>query len=189
MVFKILEILFLVLCIDYVGFASAFTFNRDNLIDYSNELLLHEERLPILKSRIDGVVPIAPVSKEQTKRNWRVPLFSDDVFTITNRRDLIVARNDVSCSLIYRRPKPLGIFENTMSSTVGIFPMGAIRQEGEIAMGGMDADSYVEQGQVMQKAFPPDLPANPIPIDNGILFLLCAVGGYAYIIWLSKVIT
>lgn len=71
---------------------------------------------------------------------------------------------------------------------VGLYSIGAMRQGGANNASGMDANFCMEQGQIMQKAFPPDLPANPIPIDNGILFLLCAVGGYVYMIWISKVI-
>ena len=99
MVFKILEILFLVLCIDYVGFASAFTFNRDNLIDYSNELLLDEGLLSMQNSWMGDPTLVATVNSSLIKRR---SLISDDVLTVSNR-DLIIVRNGVGSSLIYNR--------------------------------------------------------------------------------------
>lgn len=184
MVFKILEILFLVLCIDYVGFASAFTFNRDNLIDYSNELLLDEGLLSMQNSWMGDPTLVATVNSSLIKRR---SLISDDVLTVSNR-DLIIVRNGVGSSLIYNRiQKPYMASEKNMN-LVGLYSMGAMRQEGVNIVSGMDANFCMEQGQIMQKAFPPNLPANPIPIGDALPFVLCAVGGYVYMIWISKVI-
>lgn len=184
MVFKILEILFLVLCVDCVGFASAFTFNRDNLIDYSNELLLDEGLLSMQNSWMGDPTWVTTVNSSLIKRR---SLISDDVLTVSNR-DLIIVRNGVGSSLIYNRiQKPYMASEKNMN-LIGLYSMGAMRQEGVNTVSGMDANFCMEQGQIMQKAFPPDLPANPIPIGDALPFVLCAVGGYAFIIRISKVI-
>lgn len=184
MLLKVLEILFLVLTVDCMGFASAFIFDRDNLIDYSNELLLHEGLLSMQNSWMGDPTWVTTVNSSLIKRR---SLISDDVLTVSNR-DLIIVRNGVGSSLIYNRiQKPYMASEKNMN-LVGLYSMGAMRQEGVNIVSGMDANFCMEQGQIMQKAFPPNLPANPIPIGDALPFVLCAVGGYAFIIRISKVI-